>query len=193
MINKIFSFFAITSFITAIFTGNMDNLCLSIINGTAKSVSVTISLLGMMVLWCGIMSVFKESGILSILSRIIRPIFKKIFPESFKKNVATEEITACVSANILGISNAATPLALKAMRALDKQNNSDKASADMITLCIIGCSCFNIIPTTLLSLRAQHNAEIIYEIIPPVWICSFLCMFLGICITRAFSKSYEHY
>ena len=184
MIGKIFSFLAIFSFTVSIFTGNTEKLCKAIIDGASKSVSVTLSIMGMMVLWSGIMSVLKESGIIGKLSKILRPLLKKIFPRSFKENIATEEITACVSANLLGISNAATPLGIRAIEEMNKLNTGKKATNDMITLCIMGCACFNLVPTTVLALRSAYDAKITYEIIAPVWICSGTCMIFGILLSR---------
>ncbi|MBO5374929.1 MAG: hypothetical protein J6A54_05745, partial [Clostridia bacterium] len=110
------------------------------------------------------MSILKEAGIIERLSRILRPILKRIFPKSFKENVATEEITACISANILGISNAATPLAISAIEKMSKGSNKSSANADMITLAVLGCSSFCLIPTTIIAVRASMGAEITYEL-----------------------------
>ncbi len=192
MIGKIFSVLAITSTVTAMITGNCAELCKGIIEGASKSVSVTLSLMGMMVLWNGIMNVLKESGAIGVLSKLMRPLLKGIFPSSFKNGAATEEITACISANLLGISNAATPLGIKAIEKMNHSNKSNKATDDMITLCLLGCSCFNLIPTTLLALRSSFHATVTYEIIPPIWICSGLCMLFTILISRLLRKKYEY-
>ena len=192
MIGKIFSVLAITSTVTAIIMGNCAELCKGIIEGASKSVSVTLSLMGMMALWNGIMNVLKESGAIGALSRLMRPLLKWIFPSSFKNETATEEITACISANLLGISNAATPLGIKAIEKMNDGNRSGKATDDMITLCLLGCSCFNLMPTTLLALRSSFNAAVTYEIILPTWICSGLCMMFTIFISRLFRRMYEH-
>ncbi len=184
MIGKIFSVLAIISTVTAIITGNCAELCKGIIEGASRGVTVTLSLMGMMVLWNGIMNVLKESGAIGFLSRLSRPILTKIFPSSFKNGTATEEITACISANLLGISNAATPLGIKAIEKMNVNNKSDKATNDMITLCLLGCSCFNLMPTTLLALRSSFNAKITYEIILPIWISSGLCMLFTILISK---------
>ena len=191
MIGKIFSILAIFSFTTAIFTGNIVELCNSIIEGAQRSVSVALSIMGMMILWSGIMSVLKEGGIINKLSKLLRPVLKRIFPKSFKDNVATDEITACVSANLLGISNAATPLGIRAIEEMNKSNSTDKATNDMITLCIIGCACFNLVPTTILALRNAYGAVINQEIIIPVWICSGICMIFGVLLSKMFGVKNE--
>ena len=184
MIGKIFSVFAIISVFTAIATGNTKELCQGILEGASKGVSLTISLMGMMVLWNGIMYTFKESGIIGKLSKLLRPILKRIFPRSFSENIANEEITMCISANLLGVSNAATPMAISAMERMDKAHASSYASDDMITLAMTGCFCFNIIPTTLLAIRSSHMAKINYELIVPIWICSGTCMIFGVILSK---------
>ena len=184
MIGKIFSFLSVISFITAILTGNTEAVCKGIIDGASKSVTVAFSLMGMMALWNGIMNVFKESGAIKKLSKILSPILKKIFPKSFESGQGSEEITACISANLLGISNAATPLGIRAIEELNKGNKTNKATNEMITLCIIGCACFNLLPSTVLALRAAYNAKITFEIILPVWICSGTCMGFGIILSK---------
>ena len=184
MIGKIFSVFSIISIATAITTGNTKELCQGILDGASKGVSLTISLMGIMVLWNGVMYTFKESGIIKKLSKLLRPILQRIFPHSFSENIANEEITMCISANLLGVSNAATPIAISAMKELDKVNGSPYASDDMITLAMTGCFCFNIIPTTLLAIRSSHMAKINYELIVPIWICSGTCMIFGVILSK---------
>lgn len=188
MIGKIFSVLSIISIATAIFTGNVKDLCQGILDGASKGVNLTLSLMGMMLLWNGIMNTLKEAGVITKLSWILHPILKRIFPHSFSENIATEEITLCISANLLGISNAATPFAIAAMDKIDKDNSLAIASDDMITLTLIGCYCFNFIPTTLLALRSSHMAEINYELIVPIWICSGTCMAFGIFLSKIASR-----
>ncbi len=188
MIGKCFSFLCIVSFAFACITGNMKGLADGILSGATKSVELVISLVGIMTLWGGIMEVLKSSGIISKLARLLTPILKLIFPRSFKDKKATEEITACISANLLGLSNATTPLALSAIEKMNKGRNSDKATNDMITLAVLGCASFNLVPTTVIALRAIQGASITYEIIVPVWICSGLCSLIGVILCRLIGK-----
>ncbi len=188
MLGKCFSALCIISFIFAIFCGNMAEVSKSILEGCEKSVTVCISLIGVMTLWNGIMEVLKESGIIRNLSKILRPILRLIFPRSFKNECATEEITACISASMLGVSNATTPLAINAISKMERGARRGYATNDMIMLCMLGCACFNIIPTTIIALRESKGAEITYEIIVPVWICSLACMAIGIILCRIFGK-----
>lgn len=188
MIGKCFGALCIISVAFAIFSGNLEGINEGILSGAQKSVTTTLSLLGIMVFWNGIMEVFKDCGLISFLAKILKPVLKFVFPRAFKEKKGDKEITACISANLLGLSNATTPLALNAIEKLNEGRNSDKATNDMITLSIVGSSCFCLVPTTVIAVRTAMKASITYEIIVPVWIVSGVCMCLGILLSRIVGK-----
>ena len=188
MLGKCFSLLCIVSFLFGIFNGDMKMLGDSILKGATKSVTIIISIIGFMALWNGVMEVLRDSGVIKRLSGLLKPVLKHIFPRAFKTGEGCEEITACVSANMLGLSNATTPLALSAIEKMNKGRKSDKATNDMITLCVLGCACFNLVPTTVISMRLSQGASITYEIIAPVWICSLACMLIGIILCKIIGK-----
>jgi spore maturation protein A len=188
MLGKCFGVLCVLSVAFAVFTGNVSSLSEAVATGATKSVSLVISLVGIMAFWNGLLNVFKDAGIIEKLSRLLKPILKRIFPSAFKENVATEEITACISANMLGIANASTPLAIAAMKKLSERDKSGVASADMIMLAMLGCCSFNLIPTTIIAIRASHNASITYELIPSIWLCSGICSIIGVILCLILGK-----
>ncbi len=188
MIGKCFGILCVASIIYAVFTGNMMGINDAILSGATKSVSAIISLLGIMVFWQGTMAVLEKSGIIRLVSKLLRPILRLVFPRAFKTGQGAEEITLCVSANLLGISNASTPLAISAIDKLAEGHKGDKASNDMIMLCVLGSSCFCLVPTTVIALRVGCGASITYSIIVPVWIVSGACMLFGIILSRIVGK-----
>lgn len=190
MLGKCFGVLSLISLFFGIICGNMGEVCKSIVSGASKSVTLTISLVGIMTLWSGFMNVLKEAGIIKKLSHFLRPVLRFVFPKSFKNEVATEEITACISANLLGIANAATPLAITAIEKMQNGRKSDIANADMITLAVLGCASFNLVPTTVIAIRQASDALVTYEIMFPVWICSGVCMLLGVILCRILGKIY---
>ena len=190
MLGKCFSVLCVISFVFAAFCGNMRELSQSIISGCEKSVNLVISITGIMVLWNGIMELLKSYGIIKHLSRLLSPFLKFVFPRSFSENSAKEEITACISANMLGISNSATPLGILAIEKMNTGRKSVYATNDMITLCAISSSSFCLIPTTIIAVRQGCGALITYEIIPVVWITSFCCMIFSIIISRLLGRIY---
>ncbi|MBQ8738195.1 MAG: hypothetical protein IJZ04_01725 [Clostridia bacterium] len=187
MLGKCFSIICGISVLYAFFCGNPNSISSGLFLGAAKSVNLVISLVGIMALWNGILNVLRDAGIIRALSKILRPILRFVFPSSFKNNIATEEITACISANMLGIANASTPLAIRAIEKMDSRT-STTASDDMITLAILGCCSFNLIPTTIIGIRTALGAEITDSLVVPVWICSGVCALLGVLLSRLLSK-----
>ena len=188
MIGKCFGILCCISVLYGIFSGNLQAINQGILEGAQKSVTTIISLIGIMAFWQGVMRVFEKSGLIKFISRLLSPILKLVFPRSFKENRAITEITACVSANLLGVANASTPLALSAIERLNEGRNSEKATNDMITLAIIGSSSFCLIPTTIIAMRSSLGASVTYELIIPVWLISGACMLIGIILSRLIGK-----
>lgn len=175
MIGKICGFICVISFIFGCVTGNIGQMGEGIIDGAAGAVELTLSLVGMMCLWSGIMRVASSCGFINGFARLMSPLLKRLFPESYKSGNGLGEIAAAITANVFGIGNAATPLAIKAMEKL-QENNIDKsrASDDMIMFTVLGTASVDIFPTTLIALRRAADSGDPFEIVVPVWICSIL-------------------
>ena len=115
MLGKIFGVLCLIALIFGILTGNITQLGSAVLDGAANAVTVTLSLCGMMCLWCGMMRVLSEAGVIRRLTRLLSPFLKCFFPDAARTGEGIEEISANISANLLGIGNAATPFALRAM------------------------------------------------------------------------------
>lgn len=180
---KISGAIIIISVICAFFTGNVGALTEAAINGGAKAVTVAFSLLPMMCLWCGIMRVAEECGILKAFSRLLSPVLRLVFPKTAKSGQGTNEISTALAANILGIGNAATPLALNATKKLGCDSDG-KAGSDLITFTLIGCAPPCLFPTTVVALRAASGSSDPTSIVPAVIACSFTLCILSIILSR---------
>lgn len=192
ILGTIFAIICIFSFVCSIFSGNIETLSEAAINGASKAVTLTIALTGTMCLWNGIMEVLKDAGAISYLTKILRPLLRFIFPEASKKGKGLDDISAAISANILGMGNAATPLALRAMERLNENNGkSDCASDDMVMFTVIATSTFNFIPTTIIALRQAANSNDPFSIILPVWICSAAGMLAAIFFSKSMAILYK--
>ena len=188
MLGKCFSVLCIIALVFGLLFGNMDGVSKSILEGADKSVKACISLVGIMALWNGIMEVLRESGVITAVSRFLKPVLRLVFPSSFKSGDGAEEITACISAGVLGVSNAVTPLAINAVSKMKRGKRKEYATNDMIMLAMIGCACFNIVPTTIIAIRQGMGATYTDEIAVPVWICSGICMVIGIILCRVLGR-----
>ena len=185
MLGKTFSVMCIISFFSALYTGNMQALSDAVIDGATRAVSLTVSLLGVTCLWCGVMRLFTYAKIIEKLSRLLRPLLKLAFPNAAKSGNGIEEIVANISANLLGIGNAATPLALSALEKLQAENeNKSEATEDMITLAVLNSSSLSLIPTTILTMRRLYGSENSFAVILPIWIVSFICSVSAVCLCR---------
>ena len=188
MLGKCFFVICAISVICAAVTGNLSELSNAVIDGASASVDLTLALAGNMCLWCGIMEVLRTTGAIEKFSRLLSPVLRHVFPDAWKTGIAREEITAAISANILGIGNAATPFAIDAMGKM-QDRNPDKSIAtdDMVTLAVLGTSSVNLLPTTLVALRRSAGSAAPFRIILPIWICSFVCAVFGVILSRLFA------
>ena len=123
MLNLIWPIFIIISFSYAIFSGNIDKLNNSIFDSASDAVNLSIQLLGTICLWNGIIQIANKTTLIEKLTKLLKPIMKVLFPEVKENSNIYSEISMNMVANILGLGNAATPLGLKAMKSMQKEND----------------------------------------------------------------------
>ena len=191
MLNIVWPIFIIISFSFAIFSGNLERLNSSIFESTESAINLTINLLGTMCLWNGIMQIANNTKIIDTLSRILKPLIKFLFPELKNNKKIQKEISMNMIANILGLGNAATPLGLKAMESMNKENNhKDKLSNSMMMFIVINTASIQIIPTTVIAIRNSLGSENPSTIVFPVWIAT---VFAAITRNSCNKNTYESY
>lgn len=189
MLNVLWPIFIIISIIYAILSGNIENVNKSIFDSVDNAVKFSINLLGMTCLWSGLMEIAVNTNIIRFLNKMLKPIMKKLFPNLEPENKASKDITMNIIANILGLGNAATPLGLKAIEELQKENNHKETLSDnMIMLILLNTASLQIIPTTVLSLRNSLQSDNPTEIIFPVWVATICAALAGITITKILIK-----
>lgn len=184
MLGKIFGIICLLSLLCAVIGGNVEPLCRAALDGADRAVRITVSLGGMMCLWCGVMRVLSKAGAVRFLSRLLAPFLRFFFPNASKTGEGLEEISANVSANLLGLGNAATPFALRAMEKLQKQNpHPTRATAEQITLAVLNTAPLTLIPANLLALRRAAGSQSPYAVLLPVWAVSLLCTAMALLLT----------
>ena len=185
MLNLVWPIFIIISFSYAIFSGNLQNLNSSIFDSVESAVNLSITMLGTMCLWSGIINVAANTKIMKGMNKLLKPIVKFLFPEIRENKKAQNEISMNMVANILGLGNAATPLGLKAMDTLQEENkNKQELSNSMIMLIVINTASIQIIPTTIIAIRSSLGAENPTSIIVPVWIATICAAIVGVTVTK---------
>lgn len=156
MLNIIWPLFIILSFVYVIFNGNVEAINNSIFESTANAVELSLTFLGTICLWNGIMQIAIKTSLVKKLVKILKPFMNLIFPEIKEGDKAYEEISMNVIANVLGLGNAATPLGLKAMKTLQKDNKTkDTLSDSMAMFIILNTASLQLIPTTVIAIRSS--------------------------------------
>lgn len=185
MLNFIWPLFIIGSYVYAIINGNIETVNIEIFNSVNDAVSLSINLLGSMCLWCGIMKIAQSTSLIYKFTKLLSPIIDFLFPEMKENKQAKEEIAINITANIMGIGNAATPLGLKAMETLQKENkNKTTLSNSMIMLIVLNTASLQIIPTTIIAIRVSLESKNPTEIIVPVWIATICAAITGITVVK---------
>ncbi len=189
MLNMVWPIFIIVSFVYAIFMGNIDNLNNSIFSSTQEAINLSITLLGTMSLWSGIMKIASKTSLIQNFTKILNPVINILFPEIKEDIQIKNAISMNIIANILGLGNAATPLGLRAMKLMQEKNVEKKTLTNsMATLIVLNTASIQIIPTTVIAIRSLLESENPTKIIFPVWIATICSAIAGILATKFFIK-----
>lgn len=192
MIGKcVFAIITISTLFATV-NGGISNLSEAVLYGCSSAVSLVFSMSGMMCLWCGVLAVLKKAGAIAKVSSLLRPLLRFAFPDSTDRS-AREVMCASLCANILGIGNASTPLALRSMEMLDGLNPTpERASRDMITFAVLGTAPFSLMPTTVVTLLSSLGTTDAFRVIVPVWISSGVTFLFALILCRALGKVFGH-
>ena len=191
MLNILWPLFIIISYIYSFFSGNIEKLNEGIFTSCKSAVELTITFFGTITLWSGIMKIAKDSSLTKKLAKLLNPIIHFLFPEIKKSEKVHDDISLNIIANILGLGNAATPLGLKAMKSLQKENaKKDTLSNSMVMFIIINTASMQLIPTTVIAIRSSLNSNNPTKIIIPVWIATISAAIAGIVSAKFLMKKF---
>ena len=187
MLDYIWGFLCIFSVVCAVICGRVSELNLAIFSGVKDAVALVISLIGTICFWSGLMNIAQKSGITKSVSKGLSPLINAVFKNSYDET--KEKISLNITANLLGVSNAATPFGLSAMKSMQKNNLSKTtATDDMIIFVVLNTASFQLIPTTISALRSTYNSNAPMEIITCIWVSSLSSLFVGIMLARFLNK-----
>ena len=193
MMNYIWTFLIVFSLISAIYYGNMGELSSGVINSGNTAVNLCISLLGTFCLWNGIMNVAEKSGLSKAFAKFLSPVLCRIFKGIKHDDKALLPISLNISSNLLGLSNAATPLGIEAMKRLAESNkNKTVPDNNMVLFVVMNTAALRLIPTTVAALRAKHQSENPLEIILPSIITSVTALTIGILTAKIFERIFKY-
>lgn len=187
MLGFIWVLLIVISVVFGIVSGNVSALASALISGAENGVTTVLGIVGVMMLWCGVMEVMKECGLSDKLSRLLHPILRKLFPSAQQDKAVLSDLASNVSANLLGLGNAATPAGIRAAEGLQRLSPTHSASDDLCMLVVINTSSLQLIPSTVAAIRASAGACAPFDILPAVWFASAISQGIGIlavCLLR---------
>ena len=189
MLNYIWLALVIVAVVLGGINGKIENVTKAAIDSAGNSVSIAIGLIGVMALWLGIMRIAEDSGLMALVARFIAPVMRRLFPEIPPDHPAMGSMLMNIAANMLGLSNAATPLGLRAMEDLEKLNkNPGVASNAMCTFLTINTAGLQLIPATMVSLMASAGSKDPTAIIGTTLAATLIAAILGVTAAKLLER-----
>lgn len=181
--NYIFAFLILFSIIYAFINGTTDRLVIAMLDGCNLAVKVAISLIGIMAFWLGVIRIAEKAGLVNLISKLIYPLIKPLFKDVNKESEAFGNIAMSISANALGLTNAATPIGIKVMENLQNDNpDKERATDGMCMFLAMNTAGFQIIPATVIAILVGLGAKNPTEIILPTLIVTTLSFLVSVII-----------
>jgi len=187
--SKIWSIMIIFSVIFAIITGNAESIINNVTSGAMNAVENIFTFMGMLCFWSGIFNILKNTSLINKLSKIITPITRKLFRQDEVDNEILESIALNVTADALGAGNAATIYSVDAIKKMQvKNNDKERLNDSMGMFILLNTASIQIIPTTMISLRAVYGSDNPLAIVVPVWIVTTLALTIGLLMMKVLNK-----
>ncbi len=187
MMNYVWLGLVAIGFIVGAWTGNIEAVTKGALDSASTAVNIALGLIGIMTLWLGVMKIAQDAGLVKLLAGAIKPISRRLFPDIPPEHPAIGAILLNVSANWLGLSNAATPMGLKAMEELQTLNEKkDTASDAMIMFLALNTGSITLIPMTVIAVRASMGSANPTEIIGTTIFASTMATIFGVLAAKTF-------
>lgn len=174
---------AVCSVVCGLITGRTGAVSAAALEGAGAAVQLCISLAGILCLWSGFMEILKRTGLEAHLARLLRPVLRRLLPRACRDGETMAAVSGNLSANLLGLGNAATPLGIRAARRMSL-GAEGIASDELCRLVVLNTASVQLLPTTVAGVRAACGAETPFDILPAVWLSSILSVSVGLLVCR---------
>ena len=188
MMNVLWAGMIILACLTACMTGRTAELSAAVTEGTEQAVTLCLALTGVMGLWSGVMELMQKSGICEKLTALLCPILRPLFPRASKDKETMEGVAANVTANLMGMSNAATPIGLRAIERMYGLYGKKGTPDEVLIFVVLNTTSIQLIPTTVAAVRASLGSAKPFDIMPAVWGASVCSVAVGLTAARLFAR-----
>ena len=182
---------AVCSLLFGAATGRIGEVSAAALEGAASAVELCLSMAGVICLWTGVMEIMNRCGLSASLARLFRPFLRRLLPQSSKDPETLSAISANISANLLGLGNAATPLGIRAARRMAR-GAEGTATDELCLLVVLNTASIQLLPTTIAGVRAAHGCAVPFDILPAVWLSSVLSVTAGVLMAKLLSKLWRN-
>lgn len=192
MMKWVFAGLIVASVLFGAVTNQMAAVSQAAIQEAGNAVTLLLKILGSICFWSGLMKVAEEAGVTQMMARLLQPVIRLLFGASKQSSRAMQLIAMNMSANLLGLGNAATPIGIAAMKALAEEQPPDQrhtASADMATLVVINTASIQLIPTTIALLRLESGAQNPMDVLPAILLCSLCSVTAGVLVCKTLYRN----
>ena len=176
MLNVVWAGMILVSLICALATGKMSALSEAVFSGAQNAVELSFAMAGAMMAWTGFLKAAEAAGATSLLANILRPGVRRLLPGCQPGGKAEQAVCMNLTANLLGLGNAATPMGIEAMHALSEEHGGRGVSRGMARFVVLNTASLQLLPTTLGALRAAAGSANPFDILPAIWITSALSL-----------------
>lgn len=183
----IWSGLVILSFLWGLFHGNLSSVAAAALDGAQSALGLSLSMAGILCLWSGVMEILNVCGLSRRIAALFRPLLRRLLPNASRDEETLAAVSANVSANLLGLGNAATPLGIQAARRMAR-NCGGTASDELCLLVVLNTASIQLLPTTVASVRAAFGSAAPFDILPAVWISSLASVTVGLLTARLLSR-----
>lgn len=177
-----------TAVVFAVFGGTAQAVSAAALEGAGAGVRLAVSLAGPMLLWSGLSRVMEEAGLTGRLARVLRPVLRRLFPDACRDSKTLGSICTNVTANLLGLGNAATPSGVEAVRRMKERAGSARATDEMCRFIVMNTASIQLIPATVAAVRAASGCASPFDILPAVWVTSVCSVAAGLAAAFLLSR-----
>lgn len=191
LISAVWLSMLVCSVLVTFVQGGTGQLSGALLQGAQKGVELVLSLSGSLCLWSGFSRLCEVCGLSELLAGVLRPILKRLFPKSSENDYELGYICENLTANLIGLGNAATPSGIRAVKAMRDVHDPQTATDEMCLLVVLNTASLQLIPSTVAALRAGLGAAHPFDLLPAVWLCSALSVSAGVLAARLLAKRWR--
>ena len=191
LLSYVWIIMVILSIFCSILTGRTAQTGSAALIGAQNGVTLALSLCGSLCLWSGFAKLTEKSGLARRFSALLRPLLSRLFPEASSDPSALQDLCGNLTANFLGLGNAATPMGISAVRRMHALSGKPDASDEMCRLIVLNTASIQLIPSTVGAVRASLGSARPFDILPAVWLTSACSVTAGLLAARLFSRRWR--